>query len=79
MAAIAELLGEGFTLPTQGRDPDLLYVVQLEAIRAYLASNNVIEIDEPPTALQEFRKLEPVQVQAVAQSHKRTPGKARRK
>lgn len=31
-----EMFGEGFTLPTQGRDPELLHAVQLEYIAGYL-------------------------------------------
>ncbi len=44
LSELVALLGDGFVLPTQGRDPDLLYVVQLEAIRDHLKAkaSNVI-------------------------------------
>lgn len=33
-----ELLGDDFVLPMQGKDPDLLHAVQLEAIADFLAA-----------------------------------------
>jgi hypothetical protein len=57
-----EMFGEGFTLPTQGRDADLLHAVQLEYIADYLecqAQGVVIPVgDAPPTALSAMRSLE---------------------
>jgi hypothetical protein len=65
LAELVSLLGEGFTLPTQGRDPDLLYVVQLEAIRDHLAKTkavNVIPFAEPEYEATEAQEMKPVKV-----------------
>jgi hypothetical protein len=58
LAELVSLLGEGFTLPTQGRDPDLLYVVQLEAIRDHLAKTKAVNVIP-------FAEPEPVEVEPV--------------
>lgn len=57
---LVALLGEGFILPTQGHDPDLLYVIQLEAIRDHLKTK--AEPQPVETALTKMQEMEPVKV-----------------
>lgn len=51
--SISVLSGGGFTLPTQGRDPDLVYALQLETIADWIETH-VSEV-VPPVVLAEAK------------------------
>lgn len=69
--AMSDLFGEGFILPTQGRDPDLLHAVQLEAIADFLAAqvkrdpspdvDPLVEDSAELNALIAMREMKPVE------------------
>ena len=75
-----ELFGEGFTLPTQGRDPDLLHAVQLEYIAGYLdceaqKRQQAVEYTPPAGASVTTVSVDPALVGDLPKSARRTSKK----